>query len=131
MLRPSHSFRFCHPNIIGWAVQIIKQYRSLNSIVCIICLFIMYGTLERWNANERSAEEHSSLITRRAFYVKYSSLGIRIHIRVSCSITAKKNIQLTTSCIRSYRVSSFFMQIHYIIPSSHLNRMFNSNLPFT
>ena len=34
MPRPSHSFRFYHPNNIWWAVQIIKQYRSLSSSIC-------------------------------------------------------------------------------------------------
>ena len=32
--RPSHSSRFDHPNNIWWAVQIIKQYRSLSSSLC-------------------------------------------------------------------------------------------------
>jgi len=36
----------------------------------------------------------STLITRRASYVKHSGLGIRIHVRVSCSITARKNVRL-------------------------------------
>ena len=31
MHRPSHCYQFDHSNNIGWAVQIIKQYRSLNS----------------------------------------------------------------------------------------------------
>ena len=34
MPRPSHS-RFHHPNSIGWAVHIIKQYRSLSSSLCV------------------------------------------------------------------------------------------------
>jgi len=34
MPRPSHSSRFYHPNNIGWAVQIIQQYRSFSSLLC-------------------------------------------------------------------------------------------------
>ena len=32
--RPSSVSRFNHPNNIGWAVQIINQYRSLSSSLC-------------------------------------------------------------------------------------------------
>jgi hypothetical protein len=31
MSRPSHSSRFYHPNNIGWAVHIYKQYISISS----------------------------------------------------------------------------------------------------
>jgi len=82
----------------------VQQYRSFRSTdhsaphYVVYCVYLLCR--EYWKdempMNWVQKNPVSTLITRKAFYVKYSGLGFRIHVRVSCCITAKKNIRLTT-----------------------------------